>query len=263
MSCLRAHGVQTALQKLPLQSFSLGSTVSVAVVEMLRAELSQRCTKLKALSLSLSLSREENVSSVVLFSSDENSTGAGGPRDIGCANLRSIRLQRCSHEIIPQLSHAVDFCRSRPALRDIAIVRLGAGDSDSQQWSCLEPDGDGTEFGFGDPFTQLFDSCMGLESLELSATDAWPAYSLAKLMQVGELGILDSKHKAHFRRLTVHGADAFMDSSRETFVNRTSQRSVGCASATISPTMHYESVRARTNATAARGPTRNFFFGPS
>ena len=183
MSCLRAHGVQTALQKLPLQSFSLGSTVSVAVVEMLRAEFSQRCTNLKALSLSLSLSREGNVNSVVLFSSDENSTGAGGPRDIGCANLRSIRLQRCS-QIIPQLSHVVDFCRSRPALRDIAIVRLGAGDSDSQQWSCLEPDGEGTEFGFGDPFTQLFDSCMGLESLELKCHGCVAAHSLVKLHAV-------------------------------------------------------------------------------
>ena len=249
--------------QLSLQSFSLGSTVSVACVEMLRAEFSQRCTNLKTLSLSLSLSREENVGSACLFSSGDNSTVAGGPSDIGCANLRSIRLQRCSHAIIPQLSHVVEFCRSLPVLRDIAIVRLSAGDSDSQQWSCSESGGEGTECS-DDPFMQLFDSCMDLESLELSATDAWPAHSLAKLMQIGERGFLDSKPGAQFRRLTVLDTDAFMDSiNGGTSVVRPSLQSVGCASATISPTMHYESLRARANAAAARGPTQNFFFGPS
>ena len=183
---------------------------------------------------------------------------------IGCAMLRSLRIERCSEAIVPYLSQVVEFCRARPALRHIAVVRIG-GD----QWQCSaantgKRDGDGA-CDSGDPFECMLGSCSSLESLELSAADAWPRDNLVRLMQTGGR---DSTVAARIQRLTIHdtGALAHKPSHKGTTgTEQSSWRSAGHRSATISssPTVYYDATLARVNASAAVGVTRELFFGPS
>eukprot|EP01043_Picozoa_sp_COSAG02_P015730 COSAG02_NODE_677_length_18591_cov_105.949221_11_plen_304_part_00 len=277
LSCLGARGIQSALQNLSLRSFSLGSTVSVGGVEVLRDGLLHRCTNLESLSLSLALSRSslstsldaaENGSpekwcgtSAVLFATRCNSQG--GPT--GSAKLSSIRLQRCSKAIIPDLSQVINFCRAQAALRSIAIVRLPVGDAHDDQWTCSAADsraqGNVPASDSDDPLDRLLMACTALESLELSAADAWPVDSLVRLMQTGGRAISGPSRGALIRRLTLHdtGTLAHKQTLREESMVTGSNRSDG---STSSPTTWFEAVRERSNVSAAVGVTREFFWGP-
>ena len=269
LTCLGERGIQSALQNLSLRSFSLGSTVSVAGVEVLRHELSHRCTNLESLSLSLALDTAEHGSverscdrNAVLFPSQGNSTGSSG-----CTKLSSIRLQRCSEAIIPDLYQVLDFCRAQAALRSIAIVRLAVGDADRRQWSCSAADSrgehDATVPDSVDPFDRLLLACKALELLELSAADAWPVDSLVKLMQTGGRALSGPCRGALIRRLTLHdtGALAHKRTHERESIAKRSDRSGGTG-ATSSPTTCFEAARERVNAHAV-GVTRELFFGPT
>ena len=267
LSCLGARGIASALRNLSLQSFSLGSTVSMACVDVLRGELSRHCVNLETLSLSLTTERAESGAPgerAALFPLRSSGVSEG---PVGCAKLRSIRLQRCSEAIIPQLSQVVEFCRARSGLRSIAIIRLRAGE---EQWSLPRADSRGHDAVAAvdplsdDPFERMLTSCTALERLELSAADAWPVDGLVRLMKTGGRGIVGPKRGARIRRLTIHDTDALAHkpTHEDTATERSDRRSDGRASATRSPTVHYEATLAKVNASTTRGATQELFFAP-
>ncbi len=112
-----------------------------------------------------------------------------------------------------------------------------------------------------DPLDRLLLACTALESLELSAADAWPVDSLVRLMETGGRAISGTCSGALKRRLTLHDTGTLVHKRTpgEESTVMGSNRSDG---STSSPTACFEAARERVNASAAVGVTREFFIGP-
>jgi len=123
------------------------------------------------------------------------------------------------------------------------------------------PRGDVSASDSDDPLDRLLLARTALESLELSAANAWPVNSLVRLMETGGRAISGHCSGALIRRLTLRDTGTLVHKRTpgEESTAMWSNRSDG---STSSPTACFEAARERVNASAAVGVTREFFFGP-